>query len=733
MTPSTAQKPDDPRQAADTGTGASCSAPGRPTPSPAAWPASEVGRALAALLGRCRLAGSTRTPGVVPEAPLDEGCVPERWVEATVSGLGAEAEEVACTYPEIEACLRRAGPALLASGEEAGPRYLVLLGGRRSKLRLLTPDGRTVRMPAAAVRAWLCRGAEARAARTADEILEAADVPAGRRARARAGLVRDQLRSHRVSLGWIVRSSPAGPLVAQAREFGLGPLLGLFLTGHTLCTGFWIASWWILGAAVLRGHVDGSRLLGWGLAVASLVPCRTVTTYAIGAFSVRAGALLKQRLMFGATRLATDEVRAFGAGQLLGRILESEMLDTMVLTGGFLSLMALIELVFACVILATGAAGLPHALLLVAALLVRHHARCHERWTAQRVSMTDKLVERLVGHRTRLAQESRAEWHAGEDEELAEYVQVSRELDRAGERLRGLLPRGWFLVGLLGLAPAFLLAAPSAGSLGVAVGGILIAYQALRNLADGVERLVAGRVAWERIRPFWEAGRAKPDGGQAKVDAGPVAASTEADAPALLEARGVAFRFPGATRPVIRSADLCLGGSERVLLDGASGSGKTTLAVVLAGLREAQSGSVLLKGSDRKAVGDESWRRRVALTPQFYENHVLLGSLAFNLLMGRQWPPEPGDLEEAEQLCRELGLGPLLGRMPSGIQQLVGETGWQLSHGEKSRIYVARALLQRGEVVILDEGLAALDPGTLQTALRCVLERAPTLLLTAQP
>jgi ATP-binding cassette subfamily B protein len=65
--------------------------------------------------------------------------------------------------------------------------------------------------------------------------------------------------------------------------------------------------------------------------------------------------------------------------------------------------------------------------------------------------------------------------------------------------------------------------------------------------------------------------------------------------------------------------------------------------------------------------------------------------------------------------------------------QMVGETGWQLSHGEKSRLYMARALLQNAEVVILDESFAALDPVTLELAMACALKRARTLLLIAHP
>jgi len=67
--------------------------------------------------------------------------------------------------------------------------------------------------------------------------------------------------------------------------------------------------------------------------------------------------------------------------------------------------------------------------------------------------------------------------------------------------------------------------------------------------------------------------------------------------------------------------------------------------------------------------------------------------------------------------------------MPSGMFQM----GWRLSHGERSRLFIARALLQESEVVILDESFAALDPETLKRALLCVLQRAKTLVLIAHP
>jgi ATP-binding cassette subfamily B protein len=101
--------------------------------------------------------------------------------------------------------------------------------------------------------------------------------------------------------------------------------------------------------------------------------------------------------------------------------------------------------------------------------------------------------------------------------------------------------------------------------------------------------------------------------------------------------------------------------------------------------------------------------------------------------MGRDWPPSALDLEEANTVCEELGLRGLLEHMPSGLSQIVGETGWQLSHGERSRLFIARALLQGADLVVLDESFAALDPENLRLALECALNRSRTLVVVAHP
>ena len=201
----------------------------------------------------------------------------------------------------------------------------------------------------------------------------------------------------------------------------------------------------------------------------------------------------------------------------------------------------------------------------------------------------------------------------------------------------------------------------------------------------------------------------------------------------MIDAHDVVFRYRAQGEPALQKVTLRIQASDRILLEGPSGGGKSTLGSVLTGLRSPESGLLLLTGLDRHTLGSHGWRRRVVAAPQFHENHVLSNTLAFNLLMGRGWPPRWNDLREADTICRELGLGPLLDRMPGGLMQMVGETGWQLSHGEQSRLFIARALLQQAELIVLDESFAALDPETLALAMKCVLSRAPTLVVIAHP
>jgi ABC-type multidrug transport system fused ATPase/permease subunit len=358
-----------------------------------------------------------------------------------------------------------------------------------------------------------------------------------------------------------------------------------------------------------------------------------------------------------------------------------------------------------------------------ARLLARRRA-----WTEERLRNTRALIERMLGHRTRLAQEAPGNWHAGEDGLLETYLERSIAMDRTTVAIDAVVGRGWLVVGLLALVPA-VFGGMAAESLAVAVGGVLLGDRALRRFSVGLTGIADAALAWRMVAPLFRAAAHAEPPGVPGLLGGPRAGSGAA----VLEASDLTFQHAGRNDPTLRGVSLTIARGDRLLLEGPSGGGKSTLAALLTGLRAPQGGLLLLHGLDPASVGPGAWRRAIACAPQFQENHVLTGSFAFNLLLADRWPGSPDDVKEAEAVCRELGLGELLERMPAGMLQVVGETGWQLSHGERSRLYLARALLQRADVVVLDESFAALDPANFERALRCAAARAPSLMVIAHP
>jgi ATP-binding cassette subfamily B protein len=275
--------------------------------------------------------------------------------------------------------------------------------------------------------------------------------------------------------------------------------------------------------------------------------------------------------------------------------------------------------------------------------------------------------------------------------------------------------------------PSFIGKQDSVSQTAVLLGGILLAYTAFRKITASFADIAVATVAWKRIRPLFDAA-GRPETG------GAVSGLRKAEpGQKVIEADGLVFRYRNTGKATLDGCNLVIHKGERLLLEGASGGGKTTFASLLSGLRQPEAGILLANGLDRRTLGESGWLRCVSAAPQFHENHILTETLLFNVLMGRRWPPTAEDCKLAESVCRDLALGDLLDRMPSGIRQMVGEGGWQLSHGEKSRIYIARALLQDAELVILDESFAALDPENLRLAMRCTLQRAETLLVIAHP
>jgi ATP-binding cassette subfamily B protein len=659
-----------------------------------------------------------------------------RAVELGSEWLGLEAEPVDVPYRELRALIRRAGPAILRIETKDEPKIATLVSANKRRATLVGPDGlsqvRTEELWAA-----LARPLEETLGGSVESVIERAGIVPRRRARARDALFTERLGPAHVAGIWVLRLPASAPFPRQLREAGALQAVAALGVSHAARYAMSLAAWWTLGRGALEGHLDRGWLVAWALLLVTQVPLRLVELRAQARIAIDAAALLKRRLLHGTLVIAPEEMRTEGAGHLLGRTIESNALESLAVSGGIGALLQSVDLVVSGAVLATGAAGPVHMGLLavwiaLAAAVAREYTRRRAAWTDTRLSLTHDLVERMVGHRTRVAQLPRTEWHVGEDEDLTRYLDRSRALDRAWVLLGAIIPAGWLALGLLALAPALVSGTTTASAIALSIGGVILAFRAFQGLASGARDIAGFLVACERVAPLFRAGARTP--GLAAADAATALSSSAADAAEpVLSAHDLVFRHRAGGDPVLRGCSLRVRARDRILLEGPSGAGKSTLSLLLAGVRVPESGTLLVNGLDRHTLGSRDWRRRVIAVPQFHENHVLSSTFAFNLLMGREWPPAGADLMEANAVCRELGLGDLLDRMPSGLQQIVGETGWQLSHGERSRLYIARALLQAPEVMVLDESFAALDPETMQVALGCVLRRARALVVVAHP
>ena len=177
----------------------------------------------------------------------------------------------------------------------------------------------------------------------------------------------------------------------------------------------------------------------------------------------------------------------------------------------------------------------------------------------------------------------------------------------------------------------------------------------------------------------------------------------------------VAFSYPGAAEPVLRDIVLDLPPGQTVVLTGATGSGKSTLLQLVPRLADATSGSVRLDGTDVRDFPLE--RLRAAVGCAFEDATLFSASVRENVMFGA-----PGADEDAVEAALTAAQARFAYDLPWGLDTRIGEQGMALSGGQRQRIALARAILARPDVLILDDPLSALDVHTEERVTRALHE-----------
>jgi len=197
----------------------------------------------------------------------------------------------------------------------------------------------------------------------------------------------------------------------------------------------------------------------------------------------------------------------------------------------------------------------------------------------------------------------------------------------------------------------------------------------------------------------------------------------------LLRFEGVGLSIPGADRDVLHGIDLTVEPGETVAIVGATGSGKTALTALVPRLYDVSSGRITLDGTDIRDVTLTSLRRAVATA--FEDPTLFSASARENLTLGRL---DATDAEIAEAIS--VAQADFVYDLPWGLATRIGEQGLSLSGGQRQRLALARAVLGRPSVLVLDDPLSALDihtEGLVEEALRRVLAATTALVVAHRP
>ncbi|MCU0686283.1 MAG: ABC transporter ATP-binding protein, partial [Polyangiaceae bacterium] len=218
------------------------------------WPVDALSDALEQLALRTGYGASAREVTAPPAADVEPSRV---WVFALGDRLGVELEPITPLYRELPDVVARAAPAVIQIRRDGRPYYLVLLGKRWSKLRLLARDATVVTVAVSDVLALVREEKQATIAAEVDRLLDGVKTSGRARARVRERLLLQRLGQAQLRTGWIMRprrNARRGTLLGDVPALMVG-----IVVSHLLLSLVLAGSFWLLGRAALEAHLEA----GW--------------------------------------------------------------------------------------------------------------------------------------------------------------------------------------------------------------------------------------------------------------------------------------------------------------------------------------------------------------------------------------------------------------------------------------------------------------------------------------
>ena len=235
-------------------------------------------------------------------------------------------------------------------------------------------------------------------------------------------------------------------------------------------------------------------------------------------------------------------------------------------------------------------------------------------------------------------------------------------------------------------------------------------FDPLRQLAERFTQIQGGLTAVERIGELLEQPIEIADLPASERTAAAIQSGSRRASAGEVIFDNVSFAYRE-DDPILTDLSFRIAPGEHVALVGPTGSGKTTVIRLLCRLYEPQRGRILLDGIDIRQLPIPTLRQRLGVVLQ--DTFLFSGNVADNLRLDA-----PISSDALQQICSELGLEPLLRRLPDGLATELRERGGNLSSGERQLLSVARVAIRDPSVLVMDEATAFMDPSTEATLQR---------------